>query len=133
MIYTLKQQEDKMINVSFIGKKSVDADKPYAVFTGFMFGGPATFKVLKKYKNDDAAEYSRWFIVALTPATHGLGDMGDTYVNAVVPLLSLAEVDGRAPTKEEFAEVGKLRSALMSDGTSEVYTMEEIQAGAQPS
>ena len=105
-----------VVNIDFIGKKTRDAEKPYALFTGNMFGGPATFKVLKKYKNDDAAQYSAWFIVAATPATGSLGDMGDTYVADVVPHLDLTEVDGRPPTTEEFAAIGKLRSALVSDG-----------------
>lgn len=120
-----------MLNVSFIDKKSKD-NPPYAVFTGTMFGGPATYKVLKKYKNDDSAEYAAWFVVAVTPATGELGDMGDTYVKDVVSSFDLSEVDGRDPTVEEFAEIASLRSAFTSDGTSEVFTMNEIMAGAKP-
>ena len=101
------------MNIEWIGKKGRDRDNPYAVFTGTMFGGPATFSVLKKYRNDDAAEYSAWFIVAVTVATGSLGDMGDTYVRDVVPYLSLTEVDGRDPTSDELAEVETLRAALL--------------------
>lgn len=120
------------VNIDFIGKKARDKDNPYAVFTGNMFGGAATFSVLKKYRNDDAGEYSAWFIVAVTPATGSMGDMGDTYVTDVVPHLSLTEVDGRTPTQEEFAAIGKLRSVLESDGTTEVFTFTEIGLGAKP-
>jgi len=102
-----------MMNIEWIGKKSRTRDNPYAVFSGTMFGGPATFKVLKKYRNDDAAEYSAWFIVATTPATGELGDMGDTYVADVVPHLQLTEVDGREPTNDEKLEVATLRALLL--------------------
>ncbi len=121
------------VNIDFIGKKArAIGETPYAVFTGNMFGGPATFNVLKKYKNDDAGQYSAWFIQAITPATGSIGDLGDTYITDVVPHLDLTEVDGRKPTTEEFAQIGKLRSALVSDGTSEVYTFTEIGLGAKP-
>ncbi len=121
------------VSIDFIGKKArAIGETPYAVFTGNMFGGPATFNVLKKYKNDDAAEYSAWFIQAITPATGNNGDIGDTYITDVVPHLSLTEVDGRVPTQEEFAAIAKLRSVFESDGTSEVFTFTEIQAGASP-
>jgi hypothetical protein len=121
-----------MKNVSFIAKKSSGADKPYAVFTGTMFGGPATYKVLRKYKNDDSAEYAVWFMVVVTPATGEIGDMGDTYVKDVVTNFDLSKVDGRDPTVKEFAEIAALRSVFVSDGTSEVFTMNEIMAGAKP-
>ncbi len=121
------------INIEFIGKKAREiGGTPYAVFKGNMFGGEATFNVLKKYKNDDAAQYSAWMIEATTPATHGTSDIGDTYISDVVPHLSLVEVDGRTPTQEEFAAIGKLRSVFESDGTSEVYTFTEIGLGASP-
>ncbi len=120
------------VSIDFIGKKARDADNPYALFTGNMFGGPATFKVLKKYKNDDGAQYSAWLIAAATPATFGSDEYGDTYVADVVPHLSLTEVDGRKPTQEEFAAIAKLRSVLESDGTSEVFTFNEISMGASP-
>jgi hypothetical protein len=122
-----------MTNVSFIGKKSRTTDDPYATFTGTMFGGPATYKVLKKYRNDDAGEYSAWLVAAETPATFGSFDMGDMYVADIVPHLNLTEVEGREPTLDEFREIGKLRSALVSDGTTEVLTFTEIMAGAKPS
>ena len=122
----------KTVNIDFIGKKAVDVDSPYAVFTGQMFGGEATFKVLKKYKNDDAAQYSAWMIAAETPATYGGYDMGDTYVTDVVTTLNLTEVDGRPPTEDELGQIGTLRSALVSDGLSQVFTMVEIQMGAKP-
>lgn len=102
------------MNIEWIGKKSRDRDNPYAVFSGTMFGGPATFSVLKKYRNDDAADYSAWFIVAVTVATGELGDMGDTYVRDVVPYLELTEVDGREPTSAEKLEVESLRAELMA-------------------
>lgn len=121
-----------MNNVSFIGKKSTGDGTPYAVFTGSMFGGPATMKVLKKYKNDDGAEYAAYFVVAVTVATGELGDMGDTYVKDIVTSFDLSEVDGREPTTEEFAEIAALRSVFVSDGSSEVFTMNEIMAGAKP-
>lgn len=122
------------VNVSFIGKKArdKDGDQPYATFTGRMFGGEATFKVLKKYRNDDAAEYSAWLAQAVTPATGPFGDYGDTYVKDIVSHFSLTLVDGKTPTREQFAEIAKLRSALESDGTSEIYTMTELMAGARP-
>ncbi len=120
------------VSIDFIGKKARDADNPYALFTGNMFGGPSTFKVLKKYRNDDAGEYSAWLIAAATPATWGSDEYGDTYVTDVVPHLDLTEVDGRTPTQEEFAAIAKLRSALVSDGTSEVFTFNEISLGAKP-
>jgi len=101
------------MNIEWIGKKARDRDNPYAVFTGSMFGGLATFSVLKKYRNDDAAEYSAWFIVAVTVATGELGDMGDTYVRDVVLHLDLTEVDGRTPTHDELVEVESLRAALL--------------------
>ncbi len=101
------------MNIEWIGKKARDRGNPYAVFTGTMFGGLATFSVLKKYRNDDAGEYSAWFIVAVTVATGELGDMGDTYVRDVVLYLDLTEVDGREPTDEELAEVETLRTTLL--------------------
>lgn len=118
------------VNIDFIGKKAVDVETPYAVFTGTMFGGPATFKVLKKYKNDDAAQYSAWLIAAETPATYGSYDMGDTYVADVVKFLSLTEVDGQEPTPEQLAQVAELRGALVGEtpvGEVPVYTMTEIK------
>ena len=120
------------VSIDFIGKKARDADNPYALFTGNMFGGPSTFKVLKKYRNDDAGEYSAWLIAAATPATWGSDEYGDTYVKDVVVPLSLTEVEGRTPTQEEFAAVAKLRSVFESDGTSEVFTFNEISLGASP-
>ena len=101
------------MNIEWIGKKSRDRDNPYAVFTGTMFGGEATFSILKKYKNDDAAEYSAWFLVAVTVATGELGDMGDTYITDIVLHFNLTEVDGREPTVDELLEVESLRAALL--------------------
>ena len=102
------------MNIEWIGKKSRGRDNPYAVFSGTMFGGPATFSVLKKYKNDDATDYAAWFIVAVTVATGELGDMGDTYIRDVVPYLNLTEVDGREPTDAELADVETLRMEVMA-------------------
>ena len=116
----------KTVNIDFIGKKAVDVDSPYAEFTGTLFGGDATFKVLKKYKNDDAAQYSAYLIAAETPATYGSYDMGDTYVADVVLHLSLTEVDGREPTPEELAQVADLRGVLEGQMLP-VYTMTEIK------
>lgn len=101
-----------MHTIDFIAKKSRTVDDPYCVFTGTMFGGPATFKVLKKYANDDGAQYSRWFIAAETPATFGSYDMGDTYVTDVVMYLSLTEVEGREPTTEELMQIVGLREHI---------------------
>ena len=99
-----------MINVEYIGKK---ARKPtevaYAEFTGFMFGGPAVYRVLKKYANDDSKQYARWLIEATTPAANG--EMGDTYVTDVIDNFELAMVEGRPPTQEELDQIRDLRAA----------------------
>ncbi len=101
-----------MINVEYIGKKARKSEKtPYAEFTGFMFGGPAVYKVLKKYANDDSKQFARWLIEATTPATHGFGEMGDTYVTDVINYFELAQVEGRPPTQEELDQIQDLRKA----------------------
>jgi len=105
-----------MLNLEFIGKKARDKDSPYAEFTGFMFGGPATWKVLKKYANDDSKQYARWFMVVTTVATGNLGDMGDTYVSDVLSGADhLVRVDGREPTEAEQTQVTELLRAIQKD------------------
>jgi len=102
-----------MINLEFIGKKARPNDgTPYAEFTGFMFGGPANWKVLKKYANDDSKQYARWFMQVTTVATGPLGDMGDTYVADVLAGAELAQVEGREPTQEELDQITELRVAI---------------------
>ena len=100
------------MNIEFIGKKARSLDSPYAVFTGTMFGGPAIYKVLKKYRNDDAGEYAAWMVAAETPATFGGYDMGDIYVAEVVKYLDLTEVDGRPPTGDELRAINELKMEL---------------------
>ena len=101
-----------MLNLEFIGKKSRDQDSPYAEFIGHMFGGPANWKVLKKYANDDSKQYARWFMVVTTVATGGLGDMGDTYVSDVLQGAELSQVDGREPTQKELDQITELRTVI---------------------
>lgn len=97
-------------DLGFVGKKMRDSDHPYAVFKGTMFGGEAIYKVLKKYSVNLADNYARVMVSASTPATYGIDDMGDMYVDELLAGLSLAEVDGRKPTKEEYEQVAELRS-----------------------
>ncbi len=105
-----------MINLEFLGKKTRDQDSPYAEFTGHMFGGPANWRVLKKYANDDSKQYARWFMVVTTAATGSLGDMGDTYVSDVLQGADyLVRVDGREPTEAEETQVTELLSAIQKD------------------
>ena len=101
-----------MINLEFLGKKVRDQDTPYAEFTGQMFGGPANWKVLKKYANDDSKQYARWLMLVTTVATGGLGDMGDTYVADVLVGAELAQVDGREPTQDELDQITELRAVI---------------------
>lgn len=121
----------KVHAIDFVEKKSRDMEAPYAVFTGQMFGGLTTYKVLKKYKNNDAEEYAAWMVAAKSPATFGGYDMGDTYIKDVVVHFSLTEVNGEQPTQEQFAQVAALRGHFTGSG-GEVYTMTEIGNGAVP-
>lgn len=120
-------------DLSFVGKKTADIDSPYAVLKGTMFGGEATFKILKKNTKDLSKQYASVLVAAETPATFGLADIGDTYV-ADLTHFNLAEVDGRAPTPEEFTEWAELRGHLTGGPDhGAVYSMTEIMEGAQAS
>jgi len=56
--------------------------EPYEIWKG----GDWTWKVLKKYKNDDSEAsdpYARWFCAVETPMTAPDYDLGDVYVSEI--------------------------------------------------
>ena len=98
-----------MVNLGFIGKKARkinDGEESYATIIG---GNGWKYEVIKKYKNDDASDYARWFV-----NVHGdFTEMGDTYVADIVSMSArLVSVDGRDATAAELADFANLKSAL---------------------
>ena len=98
-----------MVNLGFIGKKARkinDGEEPYATIIG---GNGWKYEVIKKYKNDDASDYARWFVNVHGWAT----EMGDTYVSDIVSMAARLElVDGQVPTDEQRTEFTDLKRAL---------------------
>lgn len=50
--------------------------RPYEVWVA----GDWTWKVLKKYQNDDAKPFATAFCAVTSPLTQGTTDMGDVYI-----------------------------------------------------
>lgn len=72
--------------------KTVSVNSPYAVYKNEQAGWE--WRVLKTYQhpdNESKNEYSRWFVAAKSPYTHGSWEMGDTYTKEVTDYGTLAE------------------------------------------
>ena len=62
--------------------KTRDINNPYEVYTN---NDGWTWKVLKKYQADDNKPYARWFCAVSSPYTFDSYDLGDVYVNSIIP------------------------------------------------
>ena len=73
--------------------KTRKVENPYEIWTSP--DGTWTWKVLKKYKTDEASlkdPYSRWFCSVTSPMCT-YGELGDVYVNEIMAQATLTERD----------------------------------------
>ncbi len=102
--------------MELVGRKTRKVDQGEDAYLTFVtdrgfFGGPATWRVLKTWQNDQTKQFARWLCEVTTPMTGPGGDLGDTYVADVLMTrdLTLVAVDGREPTREEAEIVDEWR------------------------
>lgn len=63
-------------------RKTTCVEKPYAIYRA----GPMEWRILKTYKmpdNESKDPYARWFVAAMSPATYGSWELGDTYAQEI--------------------------------------------------
>ena len=64
--------------------KTRDVKEPYEVWSG----GGWEWRVLKKYQspeNEAKNPFARWLCAVKSPYTHGVYDIGDTYIKDITP------------------------------------------------
>ena len=70
-------------------KRTRPSNNPYEVWTDGQF----TYKVLKKYQNDDNKPYARAFLATSSPFTWGSEELGDGYIADYQSRCQLIEVN----------------------------------------
>ena len=95
-----------MTTLDFVGKKSRQPGDAYAVVIG---SNGWRYEILKRYANDDAKLFARWFV-----NVHGVAEeMGDTYVKDIVSLgATLVVVEGDPATDGQVQQFVALQEAL---------------------
>lgn len=71
--------KDNTMSKTWSGRKEAKVDNPHEIW----IAGDWEWRVLKKWQENDDAQYARWMCAVKSPMTYGRYEYGDVYVSEI--------------------------------------------------